>query len=133
MSPAAINILAILFISLVLFLIIWPLRKNLTRNPKLTIILTMAALIFIITIFTIIKTYRDYQDFLVNITSHEVIISNIVFALFLDFSILMIGGLFLYLANQLYTSDFIKQEPNEKPAGSGKQNMINPPKTNARN
>jgi glucan phosphoethanolaminetransferase (alkaline phosphatase superfamily) len=114
MSPTIIGILAVAGIILTLFLIIWPLRQHLKKNPKATIVLTMAALIFIITTFTIVKTYGDYKDFLANIASHEIIISNIVFALFLDFSILMIGGLFLYLANQLYTSDFINAE-SKKP------------------
>ncbi len=107
MNPHTVNLAVIIFIAVVLFLVVWPFRQHLKTNFKATIVLTMAALIFIITTIAIVKTYQDYQDFLANITSHQVIISTIVFALFLDFSILMIGGLFLYLANQLYTSDFI--------------------------
>ncbi len=124
MGSAIMNVMMVFFIVAVLFLVIWPFRQHLKTNFKATIVLTMAALIFIITTIAIIKTYQDYQNFLTNITSHDVIISNIVFALFLDFSILMIGGLFLYLANQLYTSDLINLETNVPPANATKQEPI---------
>ena len=118
MSFATVNVIAVVFIALVLFFLSWSLRQHLKKNLKATIVLTMAALIFIITTLTIVKTYQDNQDFLANITSHEVIISTVAFALFLDFSILMIGGLFLYLANQLYTSDFVNTEAEKQSSSS---------------
>lgn len=108
------KVIAIVFVIVVLFVVIRSLRKHLKENIRATIVLTMAALIFVITVITIIKTYHDYQNFLANITSHDVIISTIVFALFLDFSVLIIGGLFLYLANQLYTSGFVTPEPEKR-------------------
>jgi amino acid transporter len=126
MSPTVVNVIAVAFIAVVLFVIIRPFRRYLRENLKATIVLTMAALIFIITVITIVKTYHDYQNFLANITSHQVIISTIAFALFLDFSILMIGGLFLYLANQLYTSDFIaseSQRQSSRPATEQEQSQ----------
>ncbi len=110
MSHNAINLLVIAFVAVVLFIAIWSLRRHLRKNLKATIVLTMAALIFIITTVSLVKTYRDYQDYLINIASHEVITSNIIVALFLDFSVLMIGGLFLYVANLLYLSDFVEPE-----------------------
>lgn len=110
MNHNAVNLMVIAFIAVVLFAAVWSLRRHLRKNIKATIVLTMAALIFIITTVSLVKTYRDYQDYLVNITSHEVITSNIIVALFLDFSVLMIGGLFLYLANQLYLSDFVESD-----------------------
>jgi glucan phosphoethanolaminetransferase (alkaline phosphatase superfamily) len=111
MDSTNFNVVVVAFIAIVLFLVVWPLRRQLKKNSKAAIVLTMAALIFIITTIAIVKTYQDYQAFLANIASSDVIISTIVFALFLDFSILMIGGLFLYLANQLYTSSFMDMEP----------------------
>ncbi len=107
MESLFVNMIIIFFVLAIIAAAIWPLRKNLKKNFKGTLIVTMALLIFSITIFTVIKTYWDYKNFLANIASHELIMSNIAFAVFLDFSILIIGGLFLYLANQLYICDFI--------------------------
>ncbi len=81
----------------------WFIKGNIKKSPKATIIITMAILIFLITGVTIVKTYRDYTTYISN--AQGVIISNVAFAIFLDFSVLIIGGLFLYLANQVYLAD----------------------------
>ena len=96
----------------ILVLIFWLLRKHINKHPKLTITITMAGLIFAISLGTIAKTYLDYKEFLElgNVPSR--LISNVVFALFLDFTVLIIGGLFLYIANQLYLSDILKDTDN---------------------
>jgi len=86
----------------------WFIKGNIKESPKSTIIITMAVLIFLITGVTIAKTYRDYTTYISN--AQGVIISNVAFALFLDFSVLIIGGLFLYLANQIYLADQFEQE-----------------------
>lgn len=81
-------------------------------EPKKTIILTMVFLIFLITLAITVKTYKDYTVYIS--ASQEVIISNIAFALFLDFTVLIIGGLFLYLANQFYLPDKLAQAKVEE-------------------
>ncbi len=83
--------------------LLWFIRNNLKTRPKATIIVTMAILIFFITGATILKTYSDYKTYISDIQG--VLVSNITFAVFLDFSVLLIGGLFLYLANQVYVAD----------------------------
>ncbi len=93
----------------------WFMIRNVKNNPKTTIIITMAGLIFLITILTIVKTYTDYQQFINNPAASSVLLTNLSLALFLDFSILMIGGLFLYLTNQLYTSHLIRDDQDSEP------------------
>ena len=90
----------------------WFIKGNIKKSPKSTIIITMAVLIFMITGATTIKTYRDYTTYISN--AQGVIISNVAFAIFLDFSVLIIGGLFLYLANQMYLADQSNQFEQEK-------------------
>ncbi len=97
----------------------WFIKGNIKERPKSTIIITMAVLIFLITGATIIKTYRDYTSYISN--AQGVIISNVAFAIFLDFSVLIIGGLFLYLANQMYLADQADQFAQGKITDAKKQ------------
>ncbi|MBI5789695.1 MAG: hypothetical protein HZA78_12660 [Candidatus Schekmanbacteria bacterium] len=91
-----------------LMVIAWLLKNNLKKRPRPTIIIIMALLIFMITTATIAKTSRDYKEYIAE--RHGVMITNITFAVFLDFSVLIIGGLFLYLANEIYLTDKIEEE-----------------------
>ncbi len=111
----------------------WFIKGNIKERPKPTIIITMAVLIFLITGATIIKTYRDYTTYISN--AQGVIISNVAFAIFLDFSVLIIGGLFLYLANQAYLADQANQFEQGKITDAKKKaaeivkNAKSPPKS----
>lgn len=62
---------------------------------------------------TILKTYMDYQLFIDKDLSSKVL-SNISFAVFLDFSVLIIGGLFLYLSNQFYVASVEEERKIKK-------------------
>lgn len=92
--------------------IMWTLTRNLKSHPKAAIIIVTAILIFFITGATIIKTFKDYDTYIT--ASQGVLISNITFAIFLDFSVLIIGGLFLYLANQMYLVEQLEEEKIEE-------------------
>ena len=104
-------------LGVVLLLLLWLMRSHLKRSPKVTITITMAGLIFAINVAVLVKTYMDYKLFLAMENAPSRLIPNIAFAVFLDFTVLIIGGLFLYIANQLYLSDYVqdaKPETNSK-------------------
>ncbi|MFQ5647086.1 MAG: hypothetical protein ACE5GM_09160, partial [bacterium] len=92
---------------------IFYLRNHLRKRSRSTIIIIMAIIIFTITMITILKTYMDYQLFIDKDLSSKVL-SNISFAVFLDFSVLIIGGLFLYLSNQFYVASVEEERKIKK-------------------
>ena len=95
-------------LGIVLLLLLWLTRSHIKRSPKVTVTITMAGLIFVINVAVLVKTYLDYKQFLAMDNASHRLIPNIAFAIFLDFTVLIIGGLFLYIANQLYLSDYMK-------------------------
>ena len=101
-------------LGIILITLVWLNRNRLKQSPKLTITITMAVLIFAINLAVVVKTYFDYKKFLEMENASIQLIPNLAFAVFLDLTVLVIGGLFLYIANQLYISGYMKDEDKKR-------------------